>query len=47
MGFFLAAIGNLILAAFGAAQSIKISIKYSSHSDDLHKILTKDNSIIH
>lgn len=47
MGIFLIAIGNLILAAFGAAQAIKISIRYISHSDDFHEILTKNNIIIH
>ena len=46
MVIFLIAIGNLILAAFGAAQAIKISIRHISHSEDLREFLTKDNIIM-
>jgi len=44
--FFLIAIANLILAAFGAAQAIKVTMKYTPYVTDLRNSLEKSNSVI-
>ena len=46
VGFFLIAITNLILAAFGAAKAIKVTMKYTPYVTDLRNSLEKSNSII-